>query len=137
MMFLSALGEFPEMLLGLAFSLGCALLLGFLCLWVLMNLMTHHVAHDHNVINDANGIGSLLNLNAAVGVSDFGPSGAESGGATGGPYLIPAASPFNRFARDTESDAIPAGRVVELPLPVAGRIAQSWSGNGLNGNDAA
>ncbi len=32
MTFLSAFGEFPEMVLGLAFSLGCALLLGFLCL---------------------------------------------------------------------------------------------------------
>ena len=32
MTFLTALGGFPEMVLGLAFSLGCALLLAFVCL---------------------------------------------------------------------------------------------------------
>ena len=40
MTFLSALGEFPEMVLGLAFSLGCALLLAFVCLRSLLGLMT-------------------------------------------------------------------------------------------------
>jgi hypothetical protein len=40
MTFLSALGEFLEAVLGLAVSLGCALLLAFLCLRFLVGLMT-------------------------------------------------------------------------------------------------
>jgi hypothetical protein len=40
MAFLSALGEFAEAVLGLAVSLGCAVLLAFACLHFLMGLMT-------------------------------------------------------------------------------------------------
>lgn len=40
MTLLSALGEFPEAVLGLTFGLGCALALGFLCLRILVGLMT-------------------------------------------------------------------------------------------------
>ena len=49
MAFLSALGEFAEAVLGLAVSLGCALLLAFACLRFLMGLMTrqqYNVTHD-------------------------------------------------------------------------------------------
>ena len=148
MMFLSALGDFPEMLLGLLFSLGCALLLGFVCLRLFMNLMTHHAARDHNGISDPGGVDSLLMLNAAVGVSNGGPNGepdAGSGsGATGVPYRVPAASPHNRFDRDPELGAVTASRVVEIPLADPGRIAQSrganlWGpgGRGPHGDDDA
>lgn len=153
MTFLSALGDLPEMLLGLAFSLGCALLLGFFCLRLLMKLMTHHAARDHNGSSDQGHVDSLLLLSAAVGVSNFKPGGgpAESepgagtgGGAAGVPYRVPAAAPHNRFDRDPELGTVTASRVVELPVAVPGRVAQGrsaslWepSGRGPNGDDAA
>lgn len=140
MTFLGALGDLPEMLLGLAFSLGCALFLGFICLRLLMRLMTHHAARDNNGISDPGQVDSLLMLNAAVGLSNGGPgarpasgsdarSGIDSGSATGGAYRIPAASPNNRFDRDPELSAVTASRVVEIPLAPAGRVAQSGSAN--------
>ena len=50
MTFLSALGEFAEAVLGLAVSLGCALLLAFACLRFLMGLMTRR---QYNVADDS------------------------------------------------------------------------------------
>jgi hypothetical protein len=146
MMFLSALGEFPEMVLGLAFSLGCALLLGFLCLRLLLGLMTRQqvkVSDDRNVIHDPSHVGSLLLLGAAVAGSNSGPNDVcddeRGGGATGSPYLLPAASPRNRFARISNFDDASGGRVVEFPVPVAGGVAQGGLGNSWTGNggDAA
>src|ERR1700685_2332690 len=107
MTFLAALGEFPEMVLGLALSLGCAFLLGFVCLHFLLGLMTRQqaaVTPDHNVVVDDPGHArSLLLLGAAVGVAGN-ASAAVGGGTTGGPYLLPAATPNNRFARASEPD---------------------------------
>lgn len=155
MMFLSALGDFPEMVLGLLFSLGCALLLGFLCLRFVMNLMTHHASRDHNGISDRPRVDSLLLLSAAVGLSNAGPggrpdrgpdagSGIDGGGATGLPYRVPAAASSNRFDREPELSAVSASRVVEIPLALSGRVAQSraanlWGpgGRGPHGDDAA
>lgn len=131
MAFLSALGEFPEMVLGLAFSLGFALLLGFVCLRLLLGLITRQRYNvTHNVINDPSHVASLLHLGSAVARTDAGSNGDGGSLATGGPYLLPAASPHNRFVRDAKSDAAPGARVVELPVPVAGGAAQSWSGDG-------
>jgi hypothetical protein len=137
MTFLAALGEFPEMVLGLALSLGCAFLLGFVCLRFLLGLMTRQqaaVTPDHNVVVDDPGHArSLLLLGAAVGVA--GTASADlGGGTTGGPYLLPAASTNNRFIRASESDGGSSSRVVELPVAARGRVAQAWTGDG---NDAA
>ena len=99
MAFLSAFGEFSEMVLGLAFSAGCALLLAFLCLRLLLALMTRQQAtatDDHNVINDPSDVRSLLLLGAAVASPDHGSDvHSNGGGATGSPYLLPAAAPRN------------------------------------------
>ncbi len=104
MTMLSALGGFAEMVLGLAFSLGCALLLGFACLRLLLSLMTRQqlrVAHDHNGISAPTDVGSLLWLGAAVagasGSADTPTGDGSDSGATGSPYLLPAAAPRNRF----------------------------------------
>ena len=139
MTLLSALGEFPEMVLGLAFSLGCALLLAFLCLRLLLSLMTrqqYNVAH--NVINDPSHTGSILWLGAAVagasGSSDAATADALDSGATGSPYLLPAAAPHNRFSRIAKPDANTGGGVVQLPQTVAGRIAQGGRGDGWGGD---
>jgi ABC-type transporter Mla subunit MlaD len=40
MMFVTALGELPEAVLGLTFGMGCALGLGFLCLRLLVGFVT-------------------------------------------------------------------------------------------------
>jgi len=138
MTFLAAFGEFLEMALGLALSLGCALLLGYLCLRFLLSLMTRQqvaVTPDHNVVVDDPGHArSLLLLGAAVGVAVGARDADLSGGPTGGPYLLPAAAPFNRFVRASEPDGGSSSRVVELPVTVAGRVAPAWSGDG---DDAA
>ena len=142
MTFLSGFGEFLEMLLGLALSLGCALLLGYFCLRFLLGFMTrqqaavilNHAAPDHNgLVDDPGHARSLLLLGAAVGVATA-PAADSAGGTTGGPYLLPAAAPGNRFARVSEPDGDHSSRVVEIPVPVAGRVAPAWGGDG---NDAA
>src|ERR1700691_6177813 len=129
---------FTEGVLGLLFCFGCALLLGFVCLRFLLGLMTrqqYNVTDDHNLNaddrnlnHDPSHVRSILWLGASVGRSTPGPdsgTGADLGsGPTGGPYVLPAAAPRNRFARIAKSDAAPSGRVVELPQLVAGRIAQ-------------
>jgi hypothetical protein len=136
MTFLSALGEFPEMVLGFAFSLGCALLLGFVTLRLLLGLMTRQqfpVADHHNEMNDPGHARSILWLGAAVAGASGGTADRLDSGAIGGSYLVPAATPGSRFIRDSESDADTAGAVVQLPHAFAGRIAQGGLGN--NGDD--
>jgi hypothetical protein len=144
MTFLNALGDFPEMVLGLAFSLACALLLGFVSLKFLVGLMTrqqYNVTIDPNLDNDPSHVNSILWLGAAIGSSNS-PTASTipattdhnaDSDATGGPYLLPAAAPRNRFARNAKPDAAAGGRVVELPQSVAGRIAQGGFGDGWSG----
>jgi hypothetical protein len=132
MMLLSALGEFPEMVLGLAFSLGCALLLGFVTLRLLLVLMTRQqlpAADDHNEMNDPSHARSILWLGAAVAGASGGTADGLDSGAIGGSYLVPAATPGSRFTRDSESDADTAGGVVQLPHAFAGRITQGGLGD--------
>ena len=143
MTFLSALGEFPEMVLGLAFSFGCALFLAFVCLRVVVGWITRqrHTVTD-NVIDDPSHNNSLRWLHTAVTVSGSGsditaaarPGGNGDSGATGVPYLLPIASAVHGFARIAESDAAAGGRVVELPQFAAERVAQVGH---LDGGDAA
>ena len=79
MTFLNAFGELPELVLGLAFSLACALLLGFVCLKFLVGLMTRQqynvtidpdLKHDRSLNNDPSHVSSILWLGAAVGSSN-------------------------------------------------------------------
>ena len=146
MTFLSALGGFPEMLLGLAFSLGCALLLAFVCLRSLLGFMTrqqHRAPQVHNEVNDPSHVQSILWLGAAVASPSNAPAAIPDssranndgrGVPIGGPYILPVAEASAHFARSAEPDAAFAGRVVELPQVVAGRAAQIGY---LDGGDAA
>ena len=148
MAFLGAFGDFSEMVLGLAFSAACALVLAFVCLRMLLAFMSRQpagmsrktagVRDDHNVDNDPTHAGSLLLLDAAVAGSNGGVNGVGAG-ANGSPYLLPAAAPRNRFVGVSKPDGVPGGRVVELPVPVAGRAGSSWSQDGWSGDggDAA
>ena len=126
MMFLSVLGDFSEAVLGLAFSFGCALLLAFVCLRFLLGLMTRQQVHvTHNVINDPSHSRSIIWLGTAVAGTEH----DGRGGATSGPYIVPASAPSNRFTRDAKPDAVTGGRVVELPQLVAERVAQGGFGD--------
>src|SRR5258708_2384654 len=88
------MGEFPEAVLGLAFSLGFALLLAFGCLKFLMGLLTRE---QYNVTD------ASPRVSAIVWAPDNGTpersTGRAHGGSTGGTDLVPAAAPSNRFAR--------------------------------------
>jgi hypothetical protein len=89
---LTFLGEFPEVAFALAFSFGCALLMAFACLRIVVRLVTRE---QYNVTD------APRRVRAIVWKPDSqpGPSAADAGssGATGGPYLLPgwsAAPPF-------------------------------------------
>ena len=141
MAILSALGEFPEMVLGLAFGFGCALLLGFGCLRLLLALMTRQqVSVTHNGINEPSHVRSILWLGAAVSRFHRGSiAGSKSDrdrGATGIPFHLPAASPRNRFARNAKLNIASTGRVVELPQLAAESVASGGSGDRWGGDAA-
>ena len=137
MTFVSALGELPEMVLGLAFSFGCALLLGFISLRLLLGLMTrqqYNLTHGHhglhNGINDPSHSRSLLLLSTAVAGTNTGTDIDGNSSTTGSPCLVPAAAPLNSVARDAKSDAGPGARVVEIPRLAAGPVASFGAGDG-------
>ncbi len=106
MTLLNALGDFPEMVLGLAFSLACALLLAFLCLRLLLSLMTrqqYNVARNiiaHNVINDPSHTGSIIWLGVAVaGASAAGPDAGPGDGLNSSAARQPVSPPCCRAAQ--------------------------------------
>ena len=154
MTYLGGVGDFTEAVLGLAFSFGCALLMAYGCLRFLVGLMTRQqynvtvepnlsndlnlATNDVQVANDPSHVRSILWLGAAVGSSspgqDAGTEPERDRGATGGPYVLPAAAPRNRFARMAKSESITTSRVVKLPQFARERVAQgggadSWGGN--------
>ena len=154
MTLLSAFGGFMEAVLGLAFSFGCALVLGFLCLRLLLGLMTRQqyngtsdlatsglslTPNDLSVNNDPSHVRSILWLGAAVASAD--PGTGYNGGsiATSGPYILPAAAPNNSFARIAKPDDASGGRLVEIPHFAAERVAQIGHRDGWVGDagDAA
>ena len=147
MTFLSVV-EFTEPVLGIAFSFGFALLLAFVCLRLLMGLMTRQQYNvDHNVINDPGHSRSILWLGAAVAGADAEserspgagtdalPNSDGGGSATGVPYLLPAAAPVNRFARNSKLNLTSSSRVVELPRLAPERVEQVGLRDGWGGHD--
>ena len=147
MTYLGGVGDFTEAVLGLAFSFGCALLMAYGCLRFLVGLMTRqqynvtvepNPSNDLQLANDPSHVRSILWLGAAVGSSspgqDAGTEPARDGGTTGGPYVLPAGAPRNRFTRMAKSESITTSRMVKLPQFARERVAQgggadSWSGN--------
>src|SRR5580658_1037111 len=147
MTYLGGVGDFTEAVLGLAFSFGCALLMAYGCLRFLVGLMTRqqynvtvepNPSNDLQLANDPSHVRSILWLGAAVGSSnpgqDAGTEPARDGGTTGGPYVLPAGAPRNRFTRMAKSESITTSRMVKLPRFARERVAQgggadSWGGN--------
>ena len=119
------LGEFPQVALALAFSFGCALVMAFGCLRIVVRLVTRE---QYNVTDAPRRVSAIV-WNADV-PADAGAIDGGSGRATGGPYLLPAAAPRNRFARVRKSDGARTGRVIQLPNRASGGTAESGRGDG-------
>jgi hypothetical protein len=117
---LYGMGEFPEAVLGLAFSLGFALLLAYGCLKFLLSLL---MREQYNVTDAPRHVRSI------VWTPDDGtvgrPADRTNGGSVGGQDIHPAAAPSNRFARSiSESVDASGGTMVQLSEPVRGRTAE-------------
>src|ERR1700693_2276997 len=121
---LTFLGEFPQVALALAFSFACALVMAFACLRIVVRLVTRE---QYNVTDAPRRVSAVV-WNAD-GDSRAGAVDDGSSGATGGPYLLPAAAPRNRFARIRKSDGARTGRVIQLPNRASGGTAESGHGN--------
>src|SRR5215472_9077588 len=119
------LGEFPQVALALTLSFGCALLLAFLCLRFVVRLVTRE---QYNVTDAPRRIRALVWH--GDGAASEGAADAGSGSAVGGPYLLPAASPRNRFARIPEPGSASGGRILHLPNRSGAGTQQSGSGDG-------
>ncbi len=121
---LTFLGEFPQVALALAFSFACALIMAFACLRIVVRLVTRE---QYNVTDAPRRVSAIV-WNAD-GAPRAGAIDDRSGRATGGPYLLPAAAPRNRFARVPKSDGAPTGRVIQLPSRASAGAAEGGHGN--------
>ncbi len=129
MNFFTFLGNFPQVALMLALSFACALVLAFALLRFVVKLITRE---QYNVTDEPRRIRAIVV--AAPALSGGGAIDAGRGGATSGPYLLPAAAPRNRFARLPKSDTASTARVIQLSQRAGAGAAQSRTGGG---NDAA
>ena len=123
------LGDFPQVAFTLALSFVCALALAFALLQFVVKLVTRE---QYNVTDEPRRVRAIVFVDPAL--SGGGAVDAGSRGATGGPYLLPAAAPLNRFARLPKSDRASTGRVVQLPQRAGAGAAQGGTGGG---HDAA
>lgn len=129
MSFVTFLGDFPQVALTLALSFACALALAFVLLQFVVKLVTRE---QYNVTDEPRRIRAIVFVDPAL--SGAGAIDAGSGSANGGPYLLPAAAPRNRFARLPKPDSASAGRVGKLSQRIGAGAAQSGTGSG---HDAA
>ena len=121
---LTFLGEFPQVALALGFSFACALVMAFAFLRIVVRLVTRE---QYNVTDAPRRVSAIV-WNAD-GAARAGAIDGGSGSATGGPYLLPAAAPRNRFARIRKSDGAAAGRIIHLPGRAAAGVAEGGRGN--------
>jgi len=119
------LGDFPQVALALAFSLGCALLGAFLFLRVVVSLVTRE---QYNVTDAPRRVRALVWMGHGGNRSNV--MDGRSSDATGGSYLLAAAAPHNRFARIPKLDDDGAGRFGELAQRAGRRIEESGTGDG-------
>ncbi len=123
------LGNFPQVAIMLALSFACALVLAFALLQFVVKVITRE---QYNVTDEPRRIRAIVMVGPAL--SGGGAIDAGRGGATSGPYLLPAAAPRNRFARLPKPDAASTARVVQLSQWTGAGAAQSGTGGG---HDAA
>ena len=130
---LTFLGEFPQVALALAFSFACALIMAFACLRIVVRLVTRE---QYNVTDAPRRVSAIV-WNAD-GVPRAGAIDGGSGRETdesfhSGPYLLPAAAPRNRFARNPKPDGAPTGRVIQLPSRASGGTADAGTADNGGG----
>jgi len=129
MSFFTFLGSFPQVAFMLALSFACALVLAFVLLQFVVKVITRE---QYNVTDEPRRIRAIDMVGPAL--SGGGAIDTGRGGATSGPYLLPAAAPRNRFARLPKSDAASTARVIQLSQRAGAGAAQSGTGGG---HDAA
>src|SRR5579871_292899 len=122
------LGDFPQVAIALTLSFGCALVLAFFCLRFVVRLVTRE---QYNVTDDPRRIRALVWH--GDGLPGDRAADAGSSHATSGPYLLPAASPRNRFARIPEPGGAPRGRILQLPQRPGAGADQDGPGDGGSG----
>jgi hypothetical protein len=123
---MTLVGDFPMAALGLTFSLGCALLLAFIALRFVVGLVTRE---QYNVSDAPRRVHAIVWMGHRSNRAGAEPVGSRV--PTGGPYLLAAAAPRNRFARNTPRDSGRARRFVQFPQRSGGGDAQSGAtGNG-------
>ena len=116
---MSFLGDFPQVGLALIFSLGCALLIAFTGLQILIRLITRE---QYNVTDAPRRVRAVVWMGRRGGSRGSNDSGGRH--ATGGAYQLPAAAPRNRFTRIAKPDAPDAGQFVHPPERSGAGIAK-------------
>jgi len=115
-------GDFPVAALGLICSLGCALVLAFVALRFVIGLVTRE---QYNVTDDTRRVRAIVWLGDRGNRTSTESRGSR--GATGGPYLLAAAAPPNRFARISKPVTPDVRRFVQLRQGSGGGTAQIGS----------
>lgn len=116
---LTLAGDFPVAALGLVCSLGFALVLAFVALRFVIGLVTRE---QYNVTDDSRRVRAIVWMGRRGARAGTEPAGSR--GTTGGPYLLAAAAPPNRFARITKPVIHDSRRFVQLRQGVGGGAAQ-------------
>jgi len=116
---MTLVGDFPMAALGLTLSLGCALLLAFIALRFVVGLVTRE---QYNVSDDPRRVRAIVWMGHRSSRASAEPVGSRV--PTGGPYLLAAAAPRNRFARSADPGSDDARRFVHLPARSGGGSAQ-------------
>src|SRR5579864_6454212 len=125
---LNFMGDFPQVALAMVFSIGCALLASFICLRIILRLVTRE---QYNVTDAPRRVRALVWVDPSA--AGAGAADGRGGTATGGPYLLPAAAPRNRFSRIPKSDAVAARRFIELSQRAGGGTAEGRTGTSDHG----
>ena len=110
------IGEFPQVAIALAVAFACALGIAFMLLRMVMGLVTRE---QYNVTDAPEAAPDL-----AVPALAMLRNGSDDSGNRGpgrGPYLLPAASPRNRFIRLPKSLGLIRGRILRFPKRIGSR----------------
>jgi hypothetical protein len=127
---ISFLGAFPQVALALAFAFACALGMAFMLLWTILGLVTRE---QYNV-TDAPQNRPDLTVPALAFFSDSSDDPGHRVPSRGA-YVLPAASPNNRFIRFPKSLVCIRGRLLRFPKRSQIRIEENGHRDG--GDSAA
>ena len=119
---MTLLGEFPQVAIALTIAFTCALGIAFMVLWMVLGLITRE---QYNVTDAPQAAPDRLVPDLAVL-----RNGSDDGGnrpSSGGPYLLPAASPRNRFVRVPKSLNAVRGRILRFSKRAGSRNEEDWN----------